>query len=131
MSRIKRILRKVKAERVEIYPLVSTIDPDSGADIVNHNTLSATITAFVNSTGSRARVEALTLQNTPEGDSITEVFTMHTDINDVVPELAWVRRIERDNIYYEVRSADDAKGKSLPLEHNKYYLVRVDNQQDV
>lgn len=65
------------------------------------------------------------LKSNGSGDTVLEVYNLYS--KKQLKEGQRIKRIEDDNLIYEVRKCEH-NGKKTILEHYKSYLTRVDNQ---
>lgn len=127
------ILKSLKYEKVELYRYTITQDI-MGRDI-RTLVLIGTYTMSIQPTGSQNKVQGLTLVNSPAGEKVDEVFVSYSQVIDVKTK-DLIKRIEEDNLFYEVRSIEVQKvnptllknGNVLDLSHIRTYITRIDNQ---
>ena len=119
-----QILNRIDNERIEVYDLVKTIG--TRGQEKSESVLLNTYKVNIQSTGSQAKVQGLTIETSDVGDKITEVYNVYSF--EALSEGQRVKRIDRGGLFYEVRSVEPT-APGMPLAHYKSYIVRVDNQK--
>lgn len=127
------ILKSRKYEKVELYRYTITQD-GMGRDVRTLN-LIGTYTVSIQRTGSLNSTKGKSLTNSPAGEDVKEEWSMYSDIIDI-KNMDLIKRIEEDNLLYEVRSIEKQavkktklkNGNILDLSHIKTYITRLDNQ---
>lgn len=127
------ILKSRKYENVELYRYTITQD-GMGRDVRTLN-LIGTYTVSIQRTGSLNSTKGKYLTNSSAGEDVKEEWSMYSDIIDI-KNMDLIKRIEEDNLLYEVRSIEKQavkktklkNGNILDLSHIKTYITRLDNQ---
>lgn len=113
------------SEKVEVYRKVIT-EGKRGSDKTEIK-LITNATVSIQSTGTRNKVEGLTLQDSKAGVTIKSVWVMYSEFIDL-KEHDLIKR--KDGLLYEVKNLEP-NGMGSTLAHMKSYLVKADNQDEL
>jgi hypothetical protein len=106
-------------ERVEVYEKSTEVKAGGGTSI----TWTKKETILCNIQAGNNFGEELLASNS--GDTVNEVYNMYS--KRPLKEGQRIKRIDDDNLLYEVRKCEH-NGKKTILEHYKTYITRIDNQ---
>lgn len=106
-------------EQVEVYEKTTTVKPSGGTSIKWE--LSDTILCNIQANTKYGEA----LSSSESGDVVNAVYNLYT--RTPLQEGLRIKRIQDDNLLYEVRNVEH-NGKKTILEHYKAYLTRLDNQ---
>ena len=119
MSRAELLIKKMGGTKYDIFAEDTTIDPDTGADIVEYAKYK-TILAWIQPTGSEGSVKGVVLNDNNAGDSMTaEYFMYHEE------QLNNHDRILYKDVWFEIRAFEPWEASFMKF--FKSYLVKVDN----
>ena len=119
MSRAELLIKKMGGTKYDIFAEDTTIDPDTGADIVEYAKYK-TILAWIQPTGSEGSVKGVVLNDNNAGDSVTAEYFMYTK-----DPLKNHDRVQYEGYWFEVRAFEPWKASFMKFFKN--YLVKVDN----
>ena len=123
MSRATLLIKKMGGTIYNIYAENLSVDPDTGADIVEY-TQYTSVLAWIQPTGSESNVKGVVLNDSLSGDSITAEFFMYHET-----DLEEHDRVLYKDVLYDVRAIEPWECSFF--KYWKSYLVRVDGQAGV
>lgn len=122
MSRASLLIKKMGGIMYDIYAENLSIDPDTGADIVEY-TQYTSVLAWIQPTGSESNVKGVVLNDSLSGDSITAEFFMYHE-----NPLSNHDRVQYKGIWFEIRAIEPWQAQFMKF--YKSYLVKVDDEDN-